>query len=56
MENVIKDLSTEYRGITIIIKPNGRCYTLGSFYLCIADAKSKIDRYFDYDEDSNSLV
>ena len=50
-EKVIK-----YRDITILIKEDYKYYTLGKHYLSLDYAKAKIDRYWDYDEPSNSVV
>lgn len=47
--------ATSYRGISIQII-DGRHYTLGKFYSSIEDAQAKIDRYWDYDEESDSVV
>ena len=47
--------ATSYRGISIQVMDD-RYYTLGKFYNDISSAESKIDRYWDYDEPSNSVV
>ena len=44
-----------YRDITILVKQDGRFYTLGQHYRQLAEAESKIDRYLDTDEGSDSV-
>lgn len=45
----------EYRGI-IILERGDKFYTLGAFYYSLDAAKLKIDRYWDNDEESDSVV
>ena len=56
MSNENKKSATSHRGISIIIKEDGRYYTLGRFYHSLKEAEAKIDRYWDYDEPSDSVV
>lgn len=56
MSNQTKKDSAIYRGISIQFISDGRYYTLGAFYHSLDAAKSKIDRYWDYNENSDSIV